>query len=158
VVGVVVATSGGSTHHGPTQAQLQAQRQEAQRRTDARRKAQAATAATAAANKRLETILAGLARTRNQTVTRLLNEKTQATQIRDAASVQKAYSTTSHKVAALRAKTPLAAPIARQLTKLAGDYGRLVTAGHANKPSVWNRIYKTVDADEKTLQGLVGKV
>jgi serine/threonine protein kinase len=158
VVGVVVATSGKPAHHGPTQAQLRAAQQRAQQQAAARRTAQAAAAATAAANTKVETILRGLAQTRNQTVTRLLNEKTQATQIRDAGSVQKAYSTTAHKVALLHAKTPLASPIAKQLTKLAGEYGRLVQAGRANKPADWNRIYKTVDADEKTLQGLVGKV
>src|ERR1700759_4629116 len=155
VVGVVVATSGKPAHHGPTQAQIRAKQEQ---QAAARRRAAAAAAATAAANTKLETILTGLARTRNQTVTRLLNEKAQTTEVRDAGSVQKAYRATSHKVAALDAQTTLAGPIAKQLTKLAGDYGRLVKAGRANKASEWNRIYKTVDADEKTLQGLVGKV
>ncbi|HTU96029.1 MAG TPA: protein kinase [Solirubrobacteraceae bacterium] len=155
VVGVVVATSGKPAHHGPTAAQIRTQRQ---RQAAAQRKANAAAAATAAANTKLETILTGLAHTRNETVARLLNEKTQTTEVRDAGSVQKAYSTTAHKVAALGSTTTLAPPIATQLTKLAGDYGRLVKAGQANRPSEWNRIYKTVDADETKLQGLVGKV
>ena len=158
VVGVVVATSGTPAHHGPTKAQLRAQQQRAQQQAAARRKAQAAAAATAAANKKIETILTGLAHTRAQKLTRLLNEKTQATQISDAVAVQKAYRSARGKVVPLEPKTSAAAPLAKQLNKLSGDYGRLAAAGRVNQPATWNRDFNTIKADEKTLQGLVGKV
>jgi serine/threonine protein kinase len=154
VVGVVVATSGKAAHHGPTQAQIRAEHQQAA----ARRKAQAAAAATTAANKKIETILTGLAHTRAQNLARLLNEKTQATQIRDAVAVQKAYRTADAKVTPLHSTTSAAAPLVKQLNKLTGDYGRLASAGRANKPGDWNRTFLAIKADEKKLQGLVGQV
>ncbi|HEY1711827.1 MAG TPA: protein kinase [Solirubrobacteraceae bacterium] len=158
VVGVVVATPGTPAHHGPTKAQLRTEQQRAQQQKATRRKAQAATAATTAANKKIETILTGLAHTRAQKLTRLLNEKTQATQISDAVAVQKAYHSARGKVVPLESKTSAAAPLAKQLNKLSGDYGRLAAAGRANKPATWNRDFNTIKADEKTLQSLVGKV
>jgi hypothetical protein len=154
VVGVVVATSGTPARHGPTRAQIQAEQQQAARR----RKAQAAAAATAAANQQIDTILTGLAHTRARTLIRLANEKTQATQVRDAVSVQRAYSAARGKVVALEPKTTAAAPLAKQLSTLAGDYGRLARAGRANKPSEFNRVFTTATADEKTLQDLIRKL
>jgi serine/threonine protein kinase len=154
VVGVVVATSGTPAHHGPTRAQLRA----AQQQATARRKAQAAAAATAAANQQLDTILTGLAHTRARTLIRLANEPTQARQIRDAVSVQKAYSAARAKVVPLEPKTTAAEPLAKQLSTLAGDYRRLAQAGRANKPSEFNRVFSTATADEKTLQDLIGKL
>lgn len=155
VVGVLVATSGTPAHHGPTAAQIRAQRQQ---QATARRKAQAAAAAIAAANQQLETILTGLAHTRARTLIRLANEKTPTTQVRDAVSVQKAYSGARRKVVPLEPKTTAATPLAKQLSTLAGDYGRLAQAGRANKPAQWNRVFNTVTADEKALQGLVGEL
>ena len=155
VVGVLVATSGTPAHHGPTAAQIRAQRQQ---QAAARRKAQAAAAAIAAANQQLETILTGLAHTRARTLIRLANEKTPTTQVRDAVSVQKAYSGARRKVVPLEPKTTAATPLAKQLSTLAGDYGRLAQAGRANKPAQWNRVFNTVTADEKALQGLVGEL
>ncbi len=156
VVGVVLATSDKPVHHGPTAAQIRAEQQQ---QAAARRKAQAAAAATAAANQQLEKILTGLAHTRAQGLFHLANERTQATQIRDAVTVQKAYNAAEGKVVPFEPKTTAAAPLAKQLTKLASDYKRLVAAGRANKPAVWNHIFNTtIKADEKTLQGLVGKV
>jgi serine/threonine protein kinase len=154
VVGVVLANPGAPARHGPTKAQIRA----AQQRAAAVRQKAAAAAVTATANKQLDTILTSLAHTRARTLTRLLNENSQATQIRDAVSVQKAYAAATHKVVPLKSKTPAAAPLAKTLTKIAGDYGRLAATGRANKPATWNRVFNTVVADEKTLQGLVGKL
>ena len=154
VVGVVLATSGTPAHHGPTRAQIRAEQQQAA----ARRKAQAAAATTAAADQQLDTILIGLAHTRARKLIRLANEKAQTTQIRDAVSVQRAYVAAEDKVMPLEAKTTAAAPLARQLSTLAVDYGRLARAGRANQPAQWNRVFNTVTADEKSLQGLVGKL
>jgi serine/threonine protein kinase len=155
VVGVVLASPGTPAHHGPTKAQIRA----AQQRVAAARQKAAAAAVTATANKQLDTILTSLAHTRARTLTRLLNENSQTTEIRDAVSVQKAYAAATRKVVPLKSKTPAAAPLAKTLTKIAGDYGRLAAAGRANKPAAWNHIFNTVvAADEKTLQGLVGKL
>lgn len=154
VVGVVVATSGTPSHHGPTRAQIRAEQQQ----QEARRKARAAAEATTAANQQLDTILTGLAHTRARTLIRLANEKTPATQVRDAVSVQKAYSGARRKVVPLEPKTTAATPLAKQLGTLAGDYGRLAQAGRANKPTQWNRAFNTVTADEKSLQGLLGNL
>jgi serine/threonine protein kinase len=154
VVGVVLANPGAPAHHGPTKAQIRA----AQQRAAAVRQKAAAAAVTATANKQLDTILTSLAHTRARTLTRLLNENRQATQIRDAVSVQKAYAAATRKVVPLKSKTPAAAPLAKTLTKIAGDYGRLAATGRANKPATWNRVFNTVVVDEKTLQGLVGKL
>jgi serine/threonine protein kinase len=155
VVGVLLATSHKPVHHGPTAAQIRNQQQQ----QAARRKTLAAQAATTAANQKLETILTSLAHTRAQNLVRLANEPNQATQIRDAVSVQKAYNTAKGKVVPLEPKTTAAEPLAKQLTKLSGDYKRLVAIGRANKTAQWNRFFNTtIKADEKTLQGLVGKV
>jgi serine/threonine protein kinase len=156
VVGVLLASSHKPVHHGPTAAQVRAEQQQ---QAAARRKASAAAAATAAANLQLEKILTSLAHTRAQNLVRLANEPNQATQIRDAVSVQKAYDTAKGKVVPLEQKTTAAEPLAKQLTKLSGDYKRLVAIGRANKPAAWNRFFNTtIKADEKTLQSLVGKV
>jgi hypothetical protein len=155
VVGVVVATSGKPAHRGPTAAQIRTKQQQ---QTAARRKAQAAAAATAAANQQLETILTGLAHTRARTLIRLANEKNPTTQVRDAVTVQKAYSAARRKVVPLEPKTTAANPLAQQLGTLAGDYGRLAQAGRANKALQWNRVFNTITADEKALQSLVGKL
>jgi serine/threonine protein kinase len=155
VVGVVLASPGTPAHHGPTKAQIRV----AQQRAAAARQKAAAAAVTTKANNQLDTILTGLAHTRARTLTRLLNESSQATQIRDAVSVQKAYTAATGKVVPLESKTPAAAPLAKTLTKIAGDYGRLAAAGRANKPAAFSHIINTVIAnDEKTLQGLVGKL
>ncbi len=155
VAGVVLASPGTPARHGPTKAQIRA----AQQRAAAARQKAAAAAVTTKADNQLDTILTGLARTRARTLTRLLNESSQATQIRDAVSVQKAYVAAKRKVVPLESKTTAAAPLAKILTTIAGDYGRLAAAGRANKPAAWNHIINVVVAnDEKTLQGLVGKL
>jgi Protein kinase domain len=148
VVGVLVATPGSPARHGPTQAQLRAARQRA---AVARQKA----TATAAANTALEKLLNGLAHTRATTLVKLANETAPASQVRDAATVQRAYATAARKVAGYRAKTARAAPLQTTLEKIASDYRRLVTAGRANKPLAWKRAYTGVNADEKSLRGEV---
>jgi serine/threonine protein kinase len=151
VVGVVLASSGKPDRHGPTRAQLRAAQQRA---AAARQKA----AATAAANRQIDGILTSLVLTRNRNLTRLLNEGTPTKQIRDATTVQNAYVAAVHKVTPLESKTASAAPLAKTLTTVANDYGRLVAAGRANKPSAWARAFNTVKRDETVLQGEVGKL
>jgi len=146
VVGVVLATSSHkAAHHGPTPAQIRAEKLRA---TQAREKA----AATANANKQINTILTGLALTRNRNVTRLLNETTPTKQIRDARAIQQAYVSAVHKVAPLQAKTAAAAPLVKTMTTIANDYGRLIAAGRANKPAAFSRAYQTIMRDDQALQ------
>jgi hypothetical protein len=151
VVGVVLASSPKPVHHGPTKAQIRA----AQQRAAASR---AKAAATAAANKKIDGILTSLVLTRNRNLTRLLNEGTSTKQIRDATTVQKAYVAAVHKVTPLESKTTSAAPLAKTLTTIANDYGRLIAAGRANKSAAWTRAFNTIVSDEKVLQGEVGKL
>ncbi|MGZ4169582.1 MAG: serine/threonine-protein kinase [Solirubrobacteraceae bacterium] len=148
VVGVVLAKSSTPVHHGPTKAQIAAAQKRA---ADARAKA----AATAAANTQINTILTGLAQTRARNLTRLLNESTPTTQVRDATTVQKAYVAASRKVALLEAKTTSAAPLVKTLNTIGGDYGRLAAVGRANKPKAWKRAFDTVGRDETTLRAEV---
>jgi serine/threonine protein kinase len=149
VVGVLLAKPAKPVHHGPTQAQIHA----AQVRAAAAKKK---TAETDAANKQIETILTGLARTRNRNLIRLLNESTPTTQVRDATTVQKAYVAAVHKITPLKAKTTAAVPLAKTLTTLANDYGRFIAAGKANKPVVWASIYHTIKNEENVLQDQAG--
>ena len=140
---------GTPVHHGPTQAQIRAAQQRA---AAARQKA----AATAAANTQLESILRRLALTRTRNLTRLLNESTPTTQVRDATTVKNAYIAAVHKVTRLQSKTPQAAPMAKTMTTIANDYGRLIAAGKANKAATWTRVFNTIVHDEKTLQRELG--
>jgi serine/threonine protein kinase len=149
VVGVALASSGKPVRHGPTQAQIRAAQQRA---AAAKKKA----AATAAANTQLDGVLRSLALTRTRNLTRLLNERTPTTQIRDATTVQKAYLSAVHKVAPLEPKTPAAAPLAKTLRTIANDYERLVAAGRANKSAAWTRAFTAIVRDEKGLQREVG--
>ncbi|HEX3690442.1 MAG TPA: serine/threonine-protein kinase [Solirubrobacteraceae bacterium] len=152
VVGVLLAQpSSKPVHHGPTQAQLRV----AQQRLAAAKKK---TAATNAANTKIEGILRSLALTRTRTLTRLLNESTPTTQIRDATTVQKAYLNARHKVTGLESTTTVAAPLVKTLTTIANDYGRLIGAGKANKPAAWKREFTTILGHEKKLQNQVGAV
>ena len=151
VVGVVLASPGKPINHGPTRAQIRAAQQRA---AAAREKA----AATAAANKQIDGILTSLVLTRNRNRTRLLNDGTPTKQIRDAVTVQKAYVTAVHKVTPLEPKTTSAAPLATTMTKIANDYGRLISAGRANKPATWTRVFDTIERDETALQGEVAKL
>ena len=145
VVGVVLASPGTPVHHGPTRAQIRAAQQRA---AAVREKA----AATAAANKQIDGILTSLVLTRNRNRTRLLNDGTPTKQIRDAVAVQKAYVAAVHKVTPLEPKTTSAAPLATTMTKIADDYGRLISAGRANKPATWTRVFDTIERDEATLR------
>ena len=149
VVGVALASNSKPVRHGPTQAQIRAAQQRA---AAAKKKA----AATAAANTQLEGVLKSLAVTRTRNLTRLLNERTPTTQIRDATTVQKAYVSAVHKVTPLEPRTPAAAPLAKTLRTIANDYGRLVAAGRANKSAAWTRAFNTIVRDEKGLQREVG--
>ncbi|HEX3975907.1 MAG TPA: serine/threonine-protein kinase [Solirubrobacteraceae bacterium] len=152
VVGVVLASSSGKpVRHGPTRAQIRAAQQRAAAATQK-------AAATAAANKQIDGILTGLVLTRNRNLTRLLNEGTPTKQVRDATTVRKAYVAAVQKVTPLESKTTSAAPLAKTLTTIANDYGRLVAAGRANKPAAWTRAFNTVKSDETVLQGQVGKL
>jgi len=151
VVGVLLARPSKPDHHGPTQAQIHA----AQVRADA---ARAKNKAIAAANTKLEGILTGLALTRNRTRTRLLNETTPTTQIRDATTLRNAYVSAVHRVTPLKATTTKAAPLAKTLTTIAQDYGRAISAGKANKPATWKRIFDTIKRDEATLREEAGTV
>ena len=63
-----------------------------------------------------------------------------------------------HKVTPLEPKTASAARLAKTLTTVANDYGRLVAAGRANKPGAWARAFNAVKSDETILQGEVGKL
>jgi serine/threonine protein kinase len=155
VVGVVLANPGTPAHHGPTRAQIRAAQQRA---AAARKKAADAAAATAAANHQLDGILTSLANTRNRNLTRLLNERTPTTQVRDVTTVQKAYVSAAHKVTPLESKTPLAAPLANTLTTIAGDYARLAAAGRANKAAAFTRAFNRVLSDEKVLRREVGQL
>ncbi|MGH2894582.1 MAG: hypothetical protein ACRDPM_15170, partial [Solirubrobacteraceae bacterium] len=155
VVGVVLASPGKPARHGPTQAQIRAAQQRA---AEARRKAAAAAAATAAANKQLVTILTSLALTRNRNLTRLLNEQTPTSQVRDVATVQKAYVSAMHKVTPLQSKTPKAAPLAKTLMKIAGDYSHVVAAGRANKAGAFKSAYAQALRDEKLLRREAGEL
>jgi serine/threonine protein kinase len=145
VVGVLLAKPSTPVHHGPTRAQIRAAQL---REHQARLKADA----TAAANTKLEGILRSLALTRTRTRTRLLNETTPTTQIHDATTLRDAYASAVHKVTPLKSKTTAAAQLARTLTKIADDYGRLTAAGKANKPDTWARIFHTITRDETALQ------
>jgi serine/threonine protein kinase len=151
VVGVVLAKSNKPVHHGPTKAQIAAAQKRA---ADARAKA----AATAAANTQINTILTGLAQTRVRNLTRLLNESTPTTQVRDATTVQKAYVAARRNVTPLESKTTSAAPLVKTLNTIAGDYGRLAAAGRANKAEAWKRAFDTVVHDETTLRAEVRKL
>jgi serine/threonine protein kinase len=155
VVGVVLASSGSPVRHGPTRAQIRATQQRA---ALARQKAAAAAAATTAANKQLDGILQSLALTRARNLTRLLNEHTPTTQVRDIVTVQKAYVSAAGKVTPLKSKTPAAAPLAKTLTTIAGDYKRLAAAGRANKAAAWTHAFNTMLSDEKALRGEVGRL
>ena len=150
VAGVLLAQPG-STHHGPTKAQLAAaRRQQAQARAKA--------AETAAADKQLATIVTALGVSRNRGLTELLNDKQPAQQTRAAAGIEKAYVTADGAVAALHGKTPAAGPLAATLKSAAGDYARLVSAGRANSQRGWTRAQKAIKADEKTLRREVAKL
>ncbi|MFZ1993531.1 MAG: serine/threonine-protein kinase [Solirubrobacteraceae bacterium] len=151
VVGVILAGSGKPVHRGPTRAQIRAAQQRA---AAARQK----TAATLAANERLDGILQSLALTRARNLTRLLNEHTPTTQVRDIVTVQKAYASAAGKVTPLQSKTPAAAPLAKTLTTIAGDYKRLAAAGRAHKAAAWTHAFNTMLSDEKTLRGEVGRL
>jgi hypothetical protein len=145
VVGVLVATPGAAPHHGPTKAQQQA----AARRAAA---AQAKAARTGAADAKLGTILNALAHTRATTLTRLLNETTPASQVRDATTVQKAFAAAAGKIAAYESKTAIASRLTATLKKIAADYGRLAAVGRANRPLAWKHAFNTVRSDEKSLR------
>jgi serine/threonine protein kinase len=151
VVGVLVASPGTPAHHGPTRAQLRAA---AQRAAAAREKA----AVTAAANAQILKILDGLAHTRARTLVKLANETVPASQARDAATVQKAYAASVGKITPLESKTTAAAPIVATLKKIGGDYGRLASAGRANKPAAWKRAFNAAKGDETTLRAQIAKV
>jgi serine/threonine protein kinase len=146
VVGVVLAApSHKPVRHGPTQAQIRASEQRAEA---ARKKAEV----TANANKQITTILNSLALTRDRDRTRLLNETTPTRQIRDATAIQKAYVSAAHKVAPLESKTSSAQPLAKTLSTIANDYGRMVSAGRNDKPAAWARAYDTIKSVDKALQ------
>jgi hypothetical protein len=151
VVGVVLAKPHKPVHHGPTQAQIRAAQQRA---AAARQKA----AAAAAADKQLNTILTKLAITRTRNLTRSINEQTPSSQVRDFATVQKAYVSAVHKVAPFESKTPKAAPLARTLTTIANDYGRIAAAGRHNDAKAFNRAYKTMQGHEGTLRSEVAEL
>ena len=146
VVGVVLATSSHkAAHHGPTPAQIRAEKLRA---TEARQKAEA----TADANKQINTILTGLALTRNRNVIRLANETTPTKQIRDATTIQKAYVAAVHRITPLQSKTAAAAPLVKTLGTIALDYGRLIAAARTNKPAAFSRAYQTIMRDDQALQ------
>ena len=146
VVGVVLATSSHkAAHHGPTPAQIRAEKLRA---TEARQKAEA----TANANKQINTILTGLALTRNRNVIRLANETTPTKQIRDATTIQKAYVAAVHRITPLQSKTAAAAPLVKTLGTIALDYGRLIAAARTNKPAAFSRAYQTIMRDDHALQ------
>jgi serine/threonine protein kinase len=151
VVGVVLAQSNQPAHPGPTKAQIAAAQKRA---ADTRAKA----AATAAANTQINTILTGLAQTRVRNLTRLLNERTPTTQVRDATTVQKAYVAALAKVTPLESRTTSAAPLVKTLNTIAGDYGRLAAAGRANQAQAWKRAFDTVGRDEATLRDEVRRL
>jgi serine/threonine protein kinase len=154
VVGVLVANPGAAPHHGPTKAQRAEQQAAARRAAEARAKAQE----TAAANAKLEPILNALAHTRATTLTKLLNETTPAPQARDAATIQHAYAGAARRAAAYESKTAAAVPLVATLHKIASDYGRLASAGRANKPVAWKHAFTSVTTDEKTLRTEVAKL
>jgi hypothetical protein len=152
VVGVLVANPGSKPiRRGPTQAQIKAAEQRA---AAARRKA----SATATANTQLSKILLRLGVTRTQNLAKLLNETTQKTQIRDATTVQRAYTSAARNVTLLASKTPNAAPLAKALTTIAADYGRLAAAGRANKPAAWTRAFHRALSDETQLKSQLFKL
>ena len=150
VVGVLVARPGTPVHHGPTQAQIRAAQQRAA--AAAGRRPRQPPPPTRSSRR----ILHRLAQTRARNLTRLLNESTPTTQVRDATTVQNAYIARRHKVTRLESKTPQAAPLAKTLTTIADDYGRLIAAGKANKAATWTRVFNTIVHDEKTLQRELG--
>jgi protein kinase-like protein len=119
---------------------------------------QAAAAATAAGDKRLTTIVRGLAVTRNRSLTRLLNAKTAPAQADAAAAVGSGYATAAKRAAPLSSATNSAAPLSRTLRATAGDYARLAAAGRANSPRRWNSARGQIRGDERALQREVSRL
>ncbi len=113
---------------------------------------QAAATATAAADKRLTTIVRGLAVTRNRSLTRLLNAKTAGTQADAAAAVAGAYATAAKRAAPLSSATASAGPLSQTLRATAADYARLAAAGRANSSRRWNGARDRIRGDERALQ------
>ena len=55
-------------------------------------------------------------------------------------------------------QTTSAAPLATTMTEIADVYGRLISAGRANKPATWTRRLRHDRGDEATLQGEVARL
>jgi serine/threonine protein kinase len=151
VVGVVVAGTGGtSPRRGPTRAQIQAQERAA---AAARAKA----AAVAAANKQVSGLAQKLAVSANGSLGKVLNAPTPAQQAKDLTAVESDYAAAAGKVAQVSA-SPLAPALSATLRTMAGAYGRAAQAARAGNQRQWNRAWTAIKADQRKLQGQVGKL
>jgi hypothetical protein len=155
VVGVILAQP--ATRHPVPRADTAAALR-ARAAVAAAKERQAAAAATAAADKRLTTIVRGLAVTRNRSLTRLLNAKTAPAQADAAAAVGSGYATAAKRAAPLSSATDSAGPLSRTLRATAGDYARLAAAGRANSPRRWDSARGQIRGDERALQREVSRL
>jgi hypothetical protein len=151
VVGVLVAGTGQTTpRRGPTRAQIQAQERAA---AAARVKAAAVTAA----DKQVSAIAQKLAVSANGSLGKVLNAPTPARQAEDLTAVETDYATAAGKVAQV-STSPLAPSLSATLRTMAGAYGRAAEAARAGNQKQWTRAWATIKADQKRLQGQVGKL
>jgi Protein kinase domain len=153
--GVLAAGAGSSPHKRAVATQPTAQQRAA--KVSAAR-AQAAAQARERGDRRLRSIVAGLAVTRKHALAQLSGAHSPSTQVAAATRVGAAYATAAGQIAPLKAQTSSATPIAAALTRLGGDYGRLATAGRARNNRDWNATRTRISADEQTLRRQLRKL
>jgi hypothetical protein len=121
VLGAVVAGSG-SSHHGPTAAQLRAKRAKEVAAGHAK------VVATETADQDLSTLLTKLQGTTEAAGTALLNAKTPKRQAEAAHALQKDFASAATQTAAQESKTTKAKPMAATLKTISADYGKVAKA------------------------------